>query len=171
MLGEPLVYTTRDCWTVTVNATTITIQDPAKTGEHTWGDPHENLRGRHVKDWLSTSRSVTVGGAMITMIANGLSGTGVVQTLTLYDGPVSYSIANEGSAVFAQTYDEASTVARKQGEADSETGCLANKADGGLLFDNINQQDADINGTPLEKVSALARIGETFGPDNPNQVN
>ncbi len=168
--GGPLLYTTRDCWTVKVDAHTITIQDPVKTGSYqTWGDPHENLNGKHVKDWLSDRRSIVFGGAMVTMIAEGP--TAVVDSLTIYDGPRSYTIVNVGNMVIDHTDDEVSTLARDAVEADGEAGCLANKADGGLLFDNTYQQDADIDGTPLEMVPALVRIGETFGPANPNQVN
>ena len=169
-IGEPLVYTTRACWTVKVDTHTITITDPVKTGSYqSWGDPHENLNGKHVKDWSSSRRSVVFGGAMVTMIAEGP--TRVVDSLTIYDGPRSYTVVAAGNLVFDQTDDEASTLARDAGEADGEAGCLANKSDGGILFDNIYQQDADIDGTPLEMVPALVRIAETFGPDNPNQVN
>ena len=169
-IGEPMVYTTRDCWTVTVDKHTVTVTDPSKLGAYqAWGDPHENLNAKHVKDWLGSRRSIAFEGAMVTMVAEGP--TAVMDSLTIYDGPRSYTIVNVGNMIIDQTLDEASTLARDEGEADGEAGCLANKADGGLLFDNTYQQDEDADGHPLEMVPALVRIAETFGPANPTQVN
>lgn len=168
--GAPLVYTTRDCWTVKVDVHTVLITDPAKTGTYqTWGDPHENLNGKHVKDWQGSRRSIVFDGAMITMSAQGSNA--VVDSLTIYDGPKSYTVVSAGNLIIDRTHDEASTLARDEGEADGEAGCLANKADGGLLFDNTYQQDEDADGKPLAMVPALIRIGESFGPADPNRVN
>ncbi|PKN59205.1 MAG: hypothetical protein CVU56_01630 [Deltaproteobacteria bacterium HGW-Deltaproteobacteria-14] len=168
--GDPIVYTTRDCWTVKVDDHTITISDPATIGSYqSWGDPHENLNGKHVKDWLSGRRSIAFGGAMLTLHAQGP--TGVVESLTIYDGPRSYTIACPGNLVIDRTLDAASTVAREDAEADGEAGCLANKADGGLLFDGTYQQDEGADGKPMESVPSPVRIAETFGPQNPHQVN
>lgn len=168
--GEPVVYTTRDCWTVKVDTHTVTITDPAKSGSYqSCGDPHENLNGKHVKDWLGSRRSIAFEGAMVTMFAQGP--TGVVDSLTIYDGPRNYTIVNAGNMIIDQTLDEVSTLAREEGEADGEAGCLGNKADGGLLFDNTYQQDEDAEAKPVEMVPSLVRVGETFGPEDPNRIN
>jgi hypothetical protein len=168
---DPMVFTTSGCWTVTIDHTTITFTGPSGLNRvETWGDPHENLNGKHIKDWLTRRRTILLpGGAIVTMRATGKQG--VVDLVNVYDGPHAREIDNATHTVTSQTDDPLETAALEAAEHDGETARITELSDDRVSFDNEYTQEADEDGLPLDKVPTPARLGETGGTANPNNVN
>ncbi len=98
--GAPIRYTTAAGFTVQIDKHRIWIQDPwgMNKVEH-WGDLHENLNGKHIKDWGGMAgwdgsrRTILIdGGAKVTMEATGPQG--VVLHTSIYDGQQNVQIEN-----------------------------------------------------------------------------
>ncbi len=50
--GTPILYVTTGGYLVQIDGHRISFQDPiARNKVEHWGDPHENLNGKHIKDW------------------------------------------------------------------------------------------------------------------------
>ena len=122
--GEPMEYITRSGnWSIKVDTSTITVTRSTlcqtATIQH-WGHPHENLNGKHVKDWLDDRCSLLLDdGTKITMHADGPHG--VVSKMSIYDGPNSFEINNDHNNVVEASTDLAVGQQRDEADADGET--------------------------------------------------
>lgn len=163
--GKPITYTTSGGYKVTVNGHDITVTDPSGKNEHkTWGDPHENLNGKHIKDWQGKQRSIVLGdGTKITMTADGPQG--VTETTSIYDGRQNVQITNRGNKVTNHSYDPYDTMFREMSQYDGETALFRTGYNGVATFDNIYQQDSNFNITSLYQ-----QLGRTGGHLNPGKV-
>ncbi len=170
--GDPelLTVVTRGCWVITVNLHTVTIRTPSQANKvEYWGDPHENLNGKHIKDWVTTRRSLILGdGTLLTMHGEGPQG--VMNQLTVYDGPHVRTIENATETITYSSDELADATAREAAEADGETAQVVELEDQVTQYNNVYSQEEDEGGTPLEKVHETVQLGETGGLANPNNV-
>lgn len=170
----PIEYVTARGYLVRVQHYTITIFDPfgANFVQH-WGDPHENLNGKHVKDWGSgkagwdtNRRTIVLGdGSKVTMTANGP--TGVVEFTSIYDGNHNVQIDNPGSMVLHYDTDLADTQAREMAQHDGETALFTTDLHTAVaVYSDIYNENAN-----FEILEQTVPIGATGGCANPGQVN
>jgi hypothetical protein len=174
-----LTYTSRSGrWTVKIDQHQIIATRKLGTAVsakwEVWGDPHENLNGKHIKDWEGRRRTLILDdGTKITMDADGPQA--VVHTTSIYDGAQSHEIGNTGnqlrhSCVHAQTAKE-----RDAKEFDGETAHLVilrspASAVGSLFSENIyTETEGTGDGTIRTYIPAL--MGETGEMDiNANNI-
>lgn len=159
-------------WTIHMQATTFTLTDPS--GKHTWqawgdGNVHENLNGKHLKDWFSTTRTILIpGDGMITMTSafNTTLGSNTIKTISIYDADQSHRLDMHLGTVLMS---ELRTRLGEAAEPDGET-CRFWDTGNGSYLENIYTQEAqDNNGQPLPQTHVP--LGTTGGPANPTQVN
>lgn len=164
--GKPISYTTSGGYKVVVNGHDIIVTDPSGKNEHkTWGDPHENLNGKHIKDWQGKQRSIVLGdGTKITMTADGPQG--VTETTSIYDGRQNVQITNRGNKVTNHSYDPRDTMFREMSQYDGETALFRTGYNGVATFDNIYNQDDKFNITSLYQ-----QLGRTGGFADPGKVH
>ncbi|WP_414902616.1 hypothetical protein ACMT1E_05150 [Sphingomonas flavalba] len=165
-------------WTVQIDKHTITVtraMGPRSATWQVWGDPHENLNGKHIKDWDGSRRTLLLDdGTKITMHADGPHH--VVHTTSIYDGAQSHEIGNFGNLIRHSCVNAATAAARERQEADGETAHLVNlrgpaAASGSLLVKNVYTETIEAGGAVLRDFRAVL-MGETGDLDeNPNQVN
>lgn len=164
--NSPLTYITHAHWTIKMDQSTITVTDPGgkATYQH-WGHPHENLNGKHTKDWLGTHRTMILpGGAMITMKATGPHG--VVEAVSIYDVDQTHKLNMTNNTVAM------SVPLVRVGEAaepDGETMRFWHIGRGCFYAENIYTQETAGDGTsiPQEEIP----LGTTGGEASPTQVN
>lgn len=139
--GKPITYTTRGGYKVTVNKHDISIKDPNGNEVKHHGDPHENLNGKHLKDWEGKQRSVVLGdGTKITMSADGPQG--VTQHTSIYDGGQNVQIANGQNLVEHQSFNGLDTLMREFAQHDGETAAFTTNYQGDAMYYNMyNQAD------------------------------
>lgn len=170
--GTPMMYVTRDGYTIKIDLHTITVTDPQglNTVQH-WGDPHENLNGKHIKDWGGepewdgSRRSILVGGAKITMHAAGPQG--VVLETAIYDGDRNLRLTNTSNTLVHFIHDAADTAARDAAEYDGETAAFDTDPQAlTARYRNVYNEDP-----AFQRVEGERMLGTTGGCANPNQVN
>ncbi len=170
--GSPMMYLTREGYTIKIDLHTITVTDPQghNTVEH-WGDPHENLNGKHIKDWGGepewdgSRRSILVGGAKLTMHAAGPQG--VVLETAIYDGDRNLRFTNTTNTVVHFIHDAADTAARDAAEYDGETAAFETDPVAlTAIYRNVYNEDP-----AFLRVEGERMLGTTGGCANPNQVN
>lgn len=163
--GKPISYTTRGGYQVSVNKHTITVKDPSgKNVLKHWGDPHENLNGKHLKDWQGKQRSVVLGdGTKITMSATGPKG--VTLNTSIYDGRQNVQIDNKKNQVTHHSFNPYDTMYREMGQYDGETALFRTGRNGAGVYNNIYNQDKHFGITPLYQ-----QLGRTGGYFNPSKV-
>ena len=171
--GQFLDYVTGGGYTVKVHAHTITITDPLgrNTVQH-WGDPHENLNGKHIKDWGGSPhweglrRTLLLGdGSKVTMEAAGPHG--VTTWTSIYDGDAHVQFDNCRSQVAWQGNDPAETTQLERTQYDGEASSFSSDAQTGVArYDNAYNEDES-----FERVGTPVPLGTTGGFANPNQVN
>ena len=161
--GKPITYTTSGGYKVAVNGDTINITDP--NGENTvktWGDPHENVNGKHVKDWKDKQRSIVLGdGTKITMSADNPKG--VVDHTSIYDGNQNIQIQNKGNQITSHSYNPWDTLFQEMGQYDGETALFTTAGDGSANYRNIYNEDTDFN--IVRAYEAIATTGGRYGSD------
>lgn len=125
--STPIQFVTAAGFTVSVDRHTIANQDPLEMNmvQH-WSDPHENLNGKHIKDWAGSPgwtenrRTVLIdGGAKITMVSAGPQA--VVLTPSIYDGHQSVQIDNNTNTIAHYSTDAVVTADRDAAQYDGET--------------------------------------------------
>jgi len=171
-----LEYTTHSgLWTVLIQQYQIILTRSGRFKWEVWGDPHENLNGKHIKDWEGTRRTLLLDdGTKITMSADG--GQGVVHTTNIYDGAQSHEVGNAGNVVRHSCVNVQVAATRDAEEADGETAHLANMkgpamVQGYLYVENVFTESAETTGSS-EPVFVPDTLGETGDADsNPTQVN
>ena len=171
--SQPLDYVTSGGYTVKADAHTVTITDPLgrNTVEH-WGDPHENLNGKHIKDWGGSPhweglrRTLLLGdGSKVTMEAAGPHG--VTTWTSIYDGDAHVQFDNCRSQVAWQGNDPAETTQLERTQYDGEASSFSSDAQTGVArYDNAYNEDES-----FERVGTPVPLGTTGGFANPNQVN
>lgn len=170
--GTPMRYVTHDGYTIQIDLHTITVTDPhgRNTVQH-WGDPHENLNGKHIKDWGGepewdgSRRSILVGGAKLTMHAAGPQD--VVLETAIYDGDRNLRFTNTTNTLLHFILDAADTAARDAAEYDGEAAAF--ETDPLTLiatYRNVYNEDP-----AFQRVEGERMLGTTGGCANPNQVN
>ena len=184
--GAPMDYvTTSGKWIIKVDHTTVTVTRNTLCQLSTvemWGHPHENLNGKHLKDWWGDRRSLILDdGTKITMHAD--SAHTMVHKMSIYDGQISIEFNNDNNTVLHHSTDPAVAQLREVAEADGETGYVAfepNNAPGAIgtvFFRNIYTQ-ANPGPAPQCLVmpvdvacvdDPLSRTGDLY--QNPKQVN
>lgn len=173
-----LTYVSRSGqYRVHVNEHTISITygDP---GVHTWqhwGHPHENLNGKHIKDWEGTRRTTMLpDGTKITMDSDGPQG--VVLTTSIYDGPRSHRISNVGNVVSHSCVNAQVAAQREAEERDGETMYFtilktATSPIGAALTLNYYDENEGSVGN-FRRLYTFELLGQTGEPEtNPNNVS
>ncbi len=156
--GKPISYTTSGGYKVTVNKHEIQITDPSgkNTVKH-WGDPHENLNGKHIKDWDGKQRSIILGdGTKLTMSATGPHG--VTTNTSIYDGNQSISIDNNKNEITQHSFDPRVAARLERGQYDGETAVFRTNWNGEARYFNIYNQDENFGMTRLYQ-----RLASTSG--------
>ena len=171
--GGSYLYTTQSGWKIELTPTWIlTMTEPqAHSKVEWWGTPsgglalsHENMNGKHIKDWLGSRRSMELpGNALITVQAGGTPATGHV---SIYDGTESHRIDLPGFTV-----SRSCAIARFEEdlEHDGETSRVFDDGTG-FVYDGIYQQGASGTGAPLQKAFQLIPFARTFFAQ-PNTTN
>src|SRR5690606_29806584 len=180
LANEILEYSSRSgLWTVRVDQYQVIVT--RKMGSayqakwEVWGDPHENLNGKHIKDWEGTRRTLILDdGTKITMDSEGPHG--VVHTTSIYDGAQSHEIGNAGNQIRHSCVHAQTAAQRDAEEIDGEAAHLVilrspASVAGSLFVENI-YTEAEGEGGGIERTFNPAMLGETGEADiNPNQVN
>lgn len=142
--GKPIGYTTSGGYKVNVNGTTVTITDP--TGKNTvkhWGDPHENVNGKTIKDWEGKDRSLVLGdGTKITMNADGPKG--VINNTSIYDGNQAIQINNKNNEITNVSFNPYQTKMMDAYQPDGETSYVGPNRKGDFIYKNIYTQDQNL---------------------------
>lgn len=168
----PVQLSTSGGYRIVVNMHAVTIIDPIGLNkvEH-WGDPHENLNGKHLKDWAGhpawdgTRRTIELGdGSRITLEASGEQG--VVLLTSLYDGARNVQVDNCRNRIAHTSDDPVDTATREQQQYDGEIASFTTDAASGVAtYRNLGNEGAD-----FEYVATPQLLGTTGGFANPNNV-
>ena len=164
--GKPIEYKTSGGYTIRVDKHQIVITDPkGKNKVEHWGDPHENLNGKHIKDWEGKQRSIILeDGTKITMSAKGPQG--VTESMSIYDGRRNIQIDNNKNKVSHQSMNPWDTMMRERRQYDGETSIFTtNNRTGVANYANVYTQDSSFNVT-----GSYTQLGRTGGYANPTQV-
>lgn len=165
--GLPLQFVTHGNYTIKLDRHTITVTDPIgrNTVQH-WGDPHENLNGKHIKDWNGAQRTLLLDDdTRITLEAAGPHG--LVVLTSIYDGRHNVQIDNATNTVVHASTSLADTVCRERIQHDGETSRFSTDAQTGIaVYRQIYIEDAAFQTTPDSQM-----LGTTGGFENPTQVN
>lgn len=172
-VGTATQYVTRGGYLVKVDLHTITIQDPIALNkiEH-WGDPHENLNGKHIKDWAGaagwdgTRRTIVLGdGSKVFMISTGAQD--VVLLTSIYDGEENVQIENATNTILHHSVDSADTQTRETTQHDGETSeFLTAETTGIANYRTIYNEDPAFQIVPFN-----VPLGNTGGCANPSMTN
>ena len=172
-VGEPVEYVTSGGYRIRIDRHTISVVDflGSNTVEH-WGDPHENLNGKHIKDWGGepqwdgARRTLLLGdGAKITMQAAGPQG--VTLYTSIYDGAHNLQVDNCRNALEHHGIDALDTQLREAAQHDGEAATFVTDADSGVAtYTDVYNEDA-----AFELVEFEVPLGRTGGFENPGQVH
>lgn len=166
-------FVTPGGYTIKINMHTVTVTDAMgmNTVQH-WGDPHENLNGKHLKDWGGepgwdgARRSLLLGdGSKVTMESNGPQG--LILRTSIYAGGANVQFDNVANETTHRGVDPFDTQQRERAQHDGETArFLTDAATGIATYDNVYNENAQFTLVP-----ATTPLGTTGGCDNPHQVN
>lgn len=172
VVGAPIEIVTGGGYAIRIDLHQIVATDPIAMNkvEH-WGDPHENLNGKHIKDWggepewHGSRRSLILGdGTKITMASTGPQG--VVLETSIYDGNRNFHIDNCSNAIVHQSVDQGDTDQRERAQFDGETATFETDTMlGTAVYTNAYDEDEAFDVVELDWP-----LGETGGYANPNQV-
>jgi hypothetical protein len=169
----PIDYTTASgLWSIKIDAHTITLTRSGLFTWQVWGDPHENLNGKHTKDWNAVRRTLLLDdGTKVTMHSEGPHG--VVHTTSIYDGAQSHEIGNTGNMVRHSCVSAEVAASRDAAEADGETALLAILKGPAMLLGYLYVENVYTEPDGDEEIEfGTEPLGETGDADtNPNQVN
>lgn len=175
--GTPLDYRSFGGYTIKIDRHTLTVTDRygRNTVQH-WGDPHENLNGKHIKDWggapgwSENRRSLVLGdGSKLTLSSQGAHG--VVTSTAIYDRGHNTQFDNTSNTVAHHSADPIDTAVRDAEQFDGETAAFSTDPDTvEASYDNRYNETFDDDGNPVV-VPVNRPLGTTGGCANPNQVN
>ncbi|MBN8480654.1 MAG: hypothetical protein J0L88_03580 [Xanthomonadales bacterium] len=171
--GQPIEWRTSGGYTIKIDRHTITVTDALgrNTVQH-WGDPHENLNGKHIKDWGGapgwdgSRRTLRLGdGSQLTMTATGAHG--LVLETSIYDGDQELHLYNATNTIRHHGTNPVGARCREATQHDGETASFTTDAGSGVAtYRNVYNEDAAFN-----RVDSNVMLGTTGGFANPNQVN
>jgi len=166
-------FVTPGGYTIKIDLHTVTVTDAMalNTIQH-WGDPHENLNGKHLKDWGGqpgwdgARRSVLLGdGSKVTMESSGWQG--LILFTSIYAGGQNIQFDNAASEIVHRSADPLDTRQRERAQYDGETALfLTSDATGIASYTNVYNENAQ-----FEQTTFAVPLGTTGGCDNPNQVS
>jgi hypothetical protein len=171
--GDPVEYLTGGGYRIRVDRTTVTITDPIELNAAThWGDPHENINGKHIKDWGGepewdgARRSLLLDdGSKVTLVSHAWND--VILATSIYDGARNLQIDNCTNAVVHDSGDPQDTQQREQSQYDGETARFGTNLETGVAtYTNLYDEDAD-----FRVVESVYLLADTGGYANPAQVN
>lgn len=169
----PLTYRTVNGETVIkIDLHKITTTLQCRNTWEVWGDPHENLNGKHMKDWLDPGLRRTLllpDGVKITMHADGPHH--VVHTTSIYDGAHCYQIDNNTNILTHTCIDGTDAAQREADEYDGETAVMDLLATEVAAVVNVYDQQPGAPGEPDQIQYDAFDLGTTGGKNNPKQVN
>jgi hypothetical protein len=172
-------YVTSGGGVIKISGSTVTCTFNEKITVQFWGGPaepgtgmrHENLNGKHIKDWLGTTRSfIFPDGSKITYAIN--PGNKRTMSISIYDRDQAHHINSlcddsvEGSTTLE--YSETNSVIAAlldKAQPDGETATLE-VIEKGVLYLNIYTEDE-----PGKRVEKRVPLGTTGDDNNPKQVN
>lgn len=163
--------TTKANWRILIRGSEIVITAPdLKNKWECWGEGlHENLNGKHVKDWTGRRRTILLPGDTLITLTSGekLAGSGkfTLQSVSIYDADQSHRVNTHNNTV------EMSLLGTRVGEAaepDGETMRFWHLGGGRYYGENIYTQEAAGGTLPVQTAIPL---GSTGGETNPTQVN
>jgi hypothetical protein len=177
--GMTFTFTTADNWHIRFDQSAIVITAPTATPNTVefWGTAsgrlagsHENVNGKHVKDWVDRIRTVRLpSGALVTMTE--AAPVSPLTTVSFYENGQSHTIdASTMSLTHSCAGDAAVAASRDSAEPDGEAASVSIIANGGIAYTDQYTQGVSATGAPLDKVPDVRPIAETGGPVNPNQV-
>ncbi|MFP4497524.1 MAG: hypothetical protein ACLFQV_04875 [Vulcanimicrobiota bacterium] len=142
--GKPISYQTSGGYNVNIKGHTVTITDPSgkNTVKH-WGDPHENVNGKRIKDWEGKDRSLVLGdGTKITMNAD--SPQGVIKNMSIYDGGQGIHINNSKNEITGVSFNPQQTALQEAYQPDGETSYVGYNKKGQFIYQNVYTQDRNL---------------------------
>lgn len=152
--GKPISYTTRGGYQVTVNKDKVSIKDQHGNEVRHRGDPHEDLNGKHIKDWKGKQRSIVLDdGTKITMSAKGPKG--VTEHTSIYDGRQNVQINNKKNQIEHHSMNGFDTVQREMAQYDGETARFSTNRQGEAMYYNIYNENQ--NGVVTRMLDWLAQ--------------
>lgn len=164
--GGMLEYSSSDgIANIKVDEHTITVTVMEEFTVQHWGDPHENLSGKHIKDWDGDRRTLLLqNGVKITMHAAGPHD--LVETMTIYEGSQRHQISNVGNVIMQSCDEDADTTRIEAEEADGETAHMAVLPRAALsantmYYQNVYTEVAGEGGV-MERTFAPVPLGEAF---------
>ncbi len=167
-------YTTSGGNTITISGTTVTLTYKESPSVEFWADEgvafHENLNGKHIKDWLGSTRSFIFPDGCKLTYAMKIGDLSMV-SISIFDGDeVHFFNARCGNSVEGKNtliYSDVNKEVAKwidNAQPDGETATLR-VTDTGKLYLNIYTEDE-----PGKKVEKEVPLGSTSDA-NPKQVN
>ena len=171
--GEPIGWLSSGGYTIRIDRHTLTITDPSgRNSVQHWGDPHENLNGKHIKDWGGAPgwdearRSLLLGdGTKVTLNSTGAQG--VILAISIYDGHQELHVVSSTNTVRYHGIDPVGTRCRDAQQHDGETALFSTDASTGVAsYRNVYNENAG-----FDRVETDVPLGTTGGFANPNQVN
>ncbi|HMN22549.1 MAG TPA: hypothetical protein PKA16_14290 [Ottowia sp.] len=171
--GDPLTYRSLDGQVfVRVDKHQITTTVRCTNTVQVWGDPHENLNGKHIKDWLDPGLRRTFllpGDLKITMSADGPHR--VVHTTSIYEGGQCFEIDNNTNTLRHRCADAAEAAQREADETDGETAEITVDIETDVMsFTNVYDEQPGADGEPPVKVNEEVPLGTTGGFAEPKKV-
>lgn len=143
--GKPISYRTSGGYNVTINGHTVTITDPSgkNTVKH-WGDPHEKVNGKTIKDWEGKTRTLVLGdGTKITMGADGPHG--VIHNTSIYDGGQAIHINNDKNQITNVSFNPYQSMMQEAYQPDGETSYVGYNCKGDFIYKNLYTQNPDLS--------------------------
>lgn len=173
--GEIVVIIDQHKITTTVRCTnTVEVWGGSKEPTTVAGDgPHENLNGKHIKDWLDPGlcRSFLLPGDLkITMSADELYRP--VHTTSIYDGGECFEIDNNTNTLRHRCVDAVEAVQREADETDGETAEITVDIETNVMsFTNVYDEQPGAEGGPPVKVYETVPLATSGGFADPKKVN
>lgn len=167
--GKPITYTSHGGYQVKVDGHNVYFTTP--DGKHTvqhWGDPHERVDGKDLKDWDAQKladgtdrRTIILGdGTKVTMSATGPQG--VITGVSIYDGAQSIQIDNQKNQVKEVSFDPNRSLQSDINQVDGEASFLGYNAKGEFAYQHVYSEYSTGNvATNQGNVDALTSPSRT----------
>lgn len=167
----PFHYRTSGDWVIALDGQTCTITSPDnRTRYEFWGsNVHENLNGKHIKDWNGLRRTVLLPGDVMITLSGGEatpgSGEVTIRTVSIYDVDQTHRLDMHSGSV------EMSVLLARVGEEeepDGETMRIWHVGEGVCYAENVYVEEE--SGDGISAIQEAVPLGCTGGEANPNDV-